>query len=869
MRDTFQAIFAGLNPEDLRKSLQLPVFLKLWQAQVLYLQGCNGPNKLATYNRAEVEKWEDGKTPSVIQRTFEDVSEEDMDGPGDEDHTGTKYRGPVDSTAGAQEHGEHKEDIPWAFLCPDASDQNLSGPALIQVAGAKLQSMGKTAEAMKQEMELAEVLDDKVNRRHLLNRGAEFQKLLAKMTGDSFLNDLEKALQAECATSASFQQKEEPTLVVPTRRKYANMWEPQFWQECFPTCWVHGDCLYADPKRNEPPYKQMNYNQFSKMILLMEELEYDNYDGENYQAECYGANHWHHRPDVEELLRRHEQAKNKERREPVQDPQCFFRVNRFRKLRIVLFVLSTFWRLLSGFTAVNVGLRIPGMQARLRDLATVPVKLVMTAAEAGSTDGAMDLVRSARHLFDIIQGKVVGSDGYRISCRHRFSAYTIFCGPPLVFCTPNLADNRNFIILLTQGEPVNLDLDADMELQISYEQLRLRVANDPVGQTIVVELLLRLFVLHILGARPECVAQPQGRHDPPREWLSDGVAASLTSLGCLVILMAARGELEASGRGSLHGHWQIWPVARTMFAAIHAFETLEPMQRVQQLRAVVVQWINFFQRTHHSSVRHLPLLYGGTELAEELPMTKSMMKNCRMDGQKENFEGFCTPTRPLCTEADLGALPPRLPRDCLYEPPEDPHADPQQVPVEVKKKTLCGQSISSFPQYNPAAKTFRRPSILLSVHTYQLRRASANHTTEIDECWPSPLGCGSSTRWTSIVPLRVRLGRCTEKCIRRPRDSHQRFLPSPLGCGSSGRWYAVALLRTFPLLGITTRLRSMSAGPARSGAVRARIGLKSWCCVLVKTSQLKNEYVNRATEINDCLPSPLGCGGSIRWTSVA
>ena len=37
-----------------------------------------------------------------------------------------------------------------------------------------------------------------------------------------------------------------------------------------------------------------------------------------------------------------------------------------------------------------------------------------------------------------------------------------------------------------------------------------------------------------------------------RVWTSDGVAASLTSLRCLVVLQAARGELEAPGRGTVH-----------------------------------------------------------------------------------------------------------------------------------------------------------------------------------------------------------------------------------------------------------------------------------------------------------------------------
>ena len=93
-----------------------------------------------------------------------------------------------------------------------------------------------------------------------------------------------------------------------------------------------------------------------------------------------------------------------------------------------------------------------------------------------------------------------------------------------------------------------------MHLAIQYEELRLRVVNDPVGQSIIVHLFLHLFVLHILGVRPECVAQPKNAHIKPRDWLTDGVAASLTSLGSMIIVASARGEMEASGRGSLHGH---------------------------------------------------------------------------------------------------------------------------------------------------------------------------------------------------------------------------------------------------------------------------------------------------------------------------
>ena len=435
-----------------------------------------------------------------------------------------------------------------------------------------------------------------------------------------------------------------------------------------------------------------------KQCLLREELEYDIYEGENYRAEDYGINHWKHDPDVTELLQKADQAKGCEWREPVTNSDLrFFHINRFRRNQVCLGVLSTFWRLMAGFTAINIGMRIPGMLGKLKQLAELPLRLVMASAQSDGTDEVMGLVRSASHLFNLIMGRVVGSNGYRIACRHEFSAYTIFWGAPLIFCTPNIADNRNFAILLTQDRSVNLDIDADMDLAIRYEELRLRVVNDPVGQSIIVHLFLKLFVLHILGARPECVAQPKHVHIKPRDWLTDGVAASLTSLGSMLILAAARGEMEASGRGSLHGHWELWGVAMPIWAAMQAFANLTPHEQVAKLRALVSQWINFFQRTHHSSVQHLPYIHGSAEPWKvPLPITQTMMHNCRMDGQPEDLEGYVKQKRPLAAQIPLCELPKKLPADNLYERQAVPA--PLDLP-ERKYKTMCGETLSSFPQY--------------------------------------------------------------------------------------------------------------------------------------------------------------------------
>merc|ERR1711994_898579 len=134
------------------------------------------------------------------------------------------------------------------------------------------------------------------------------------------------------------------------------------WQQWDPLDWCYGDFLYGDPKLGEEPYKQQDYKQYVKQCLLHEELEYDTYAGENYKAEEYGINHWKHDPDVAHLLEKAQRAKCCERREPVTnaDP-AVFGINRFRKSQVALFALSTFWRLMAGFRAINIGMRIPGI----------------------------------------------------------------------------------------------------------------------------------------------------------------------------------------------------------------------------------------------------------------------------------------------------------------------------------------------------------------------------------------------------------------------------------------------------------------------------------------------------------------------------
>ena len=398
--------------------------------QMDFLLAHSAAHQDAEYKADRVAAMLDGVTPDVISDNFADVprAEDVEDVDSEEVENTSKYRGPADSTVGAQEQGEDKDDLPCTFLCHDTVP--LDKNTCWQVAAAKLNLLERQAEAVRREEELSEGLDDKAGRGRLFQTAQEFREAVGHLSAASTKAHIESIMQNEPApddapppeltapqdepTAAAWSDargQEHARLIVPTRKQYANMWQSKFWQEWDPMDWCYGDCVYGDPKLNEKPYKQTSFQDWCRHIHLREELEYDMYPGENYKACHYGREHWQHQPDVEQLLAEFEQSL----RGAVRDPQTciseIFEVNRFRRNRACRMVLATFWRLMSGFVAVNVGLKIPGVQSKLKALADLPEQLQILSAKSGNQDGMASLIRRAVHLFDLITGKVVGSNG--------------------------------------------------------------------------------------------------------------------------------------------------------------------------------------------------------------------------------------------------------------------------------------------------------------------------------------------------------------------------------------------------------------------------------------------------------------------------
>ena len=304
--------------------------------------------------------------------------------------------------------------------------------------------MERQAKAVQREEELSEGLVDKAGRTKLFQSATEFKEAVGVLSTESTRAHIESALQAEpmaqassasdssAATSAASTAPSGPSetephhssdatwdgnarLIVPTRQKYANMWQHTFWQEWNPMDCCYGDCVYGNPKLNEKPYKQTSYQDWCKHIHLREELEYDMYDGENYKACHYGREHWQQRPDVDSLLEQFEQTLRRDVRAPQCNSAEFFQANRFRKNHACRMVLSSFWRLMSGFMAVNVGIRIPGVQSKLKALAQLPEQLQILSARATDQDGMASLINKAVHVFDLIMGRVIGSNGVSVA----------------------------------------------------------------------------------------------------------------------------------------------------------------------------------------------------------------------------------------------------------------------------------------------------------------------------------------------------------------------------------------------------------------------------------------------------------------------
>jgi hypothetical protein len=140
----------------------------------------------------------------------------------------------------------------------------------------------------------------------------------------------------------------------------------------------------------------------------------------------------------------------------------------------------------------------------------------------------------------------------------------------------------------------------------------------------------------VLGVRPECLQnRRRTKAAPPREWCTDGVAASSSAPGIFGPILAFRGEIEAQGRGSLHPHILVWLVC------ICSRLLLDMLRREPgQLQSRLAQWMKAcvasMESNCQSSVQALPRRFGDLQhRLDPLPFSRTERSFTRFDGGSE------------------------------------------------------------------------------------------------------------------------------------------------------------------------------------------------------------------------------------------
>ena len=331
---------------------------------------------------------------------------------------------------------------------------------------------------------------------------------------------------SDCASppaNAATPEVKLPHLYVARGKKLLSLWDWKIWTMFKPKLWRYGDACNLYPERETA----LSTGEWAACMLLREEMEYT-------------------LPDEPE-----------EFKAPLQ--------NRIAVDWVVLHLISTVKRLTDQRASAYHFLKNGGMAFANKVRMLTSETLAQAARSFGGKQGLQSLLQSqdvpavikdALNAMQMAMAHVIGTDGHRRLCRHEGVAYMETFGPPLIFTTPNPADTQQPLFLIAQGQEIRLDANGDYQDELpKYRDMMRRVAQDPVAQTVMFELLIRLFLQVVLNVRPETLAcGRQSSRKKAREWCTDGVAAASTGAGMLGPVLAFRGEVEAQGRGSLHPH---------------------------------------------------------------------------------------------------------------------------------------------------------------------------------------------------------------------------------------------------------------------------------------------------------------------------
>ena len=580
LQETFVAVFAGpeapmgvtlteeqkldMARQALRKEVEFQVDKNILDAQARMLKATNYVYRdRATYRSDLVRAYSD---QPAVPACFEACAKFVPTNPEKEDMT--QAHGPGSSTTSARQEQEAaaaddaEELTKWMSVVDEQQDdvaELTSLPALQGLVERMESQAGRVVAnevAAMMESGGKDALDD-IGRARLRQLCTDFRTQCRKMSRDEEVSKLHWRVQylAENRPPASTEggpggapsaeadspgqrvtaqqsSSREPQLRVPTTREVQTWWSPEYWSIARPTDFCYGDCVWGLADQPVP----LSVIEWERNVLRREEMEYTLPD----EKEAYVAK----------------------------------ATSRFRDSWYNIHLLSSFWRVTETTKSVHTSMKTPGFFAASRACADISPSMIadvqLRAQQGGKKTTLQSIltdkdvpkqVKAALGTLHQATASLVGSDGHRRQLRGEGEAYTLRFGPPLEFITPNIADTKQRLLLVVQGEEYTFDND----LEVSYREMTQRLARDPVGQSIVFELMIRLFFYHVLGVRPELVGWERGAvRKAAEQWVSDGVAQDWPHVGMFGLVAAAFGPVEAQGRGSLHPHILVWLLQSSM-----------------------------------------------------------------------------------------------------------------------------------------------------------------------------------------------------------------------------------------------------------------------------------------------------------------
>ena len=569
------------------------------------------------------------------------------------------------------------------------SNENESGevvPAQWAILGEKLQEATDLGDTIKNQEFSAKVangsfIEDTVHRELLIQACAAARESMRKLPEMTKNKQFEKL----CAKVVHLQSAADPEedvatiagstgarLIVPTGKKPLSFFDWQYWTKFDPVRWWYADCCWGHPGRPTPydiPY-------FVEMCLRKEELEYST-ESEMTCQKIYKA------PPI----------------------------NRWRNNHKSLHMFRTVWSMDAKIKGAYLHASRPAnrktMQAVCKLTPETLAECYATASEHKTIGALMrdeSIPRNLRKALDAMQvatQDVIDTDGHRRLLRHEGNAFSTRYSAMAVFTTPNFPQQRHATMLLTRSDEHNPDRKISVEapeLPTLGDMFKL-MADDPVGVAMADDLMFRLFLLHVVGVRRDCVSFRRGKKPPKlseKTWI--GYAASGTRIGFAGLPGAAVGPLESSGRWALHGHWRIFLPALHYKRLLELFDN-NPETLKQNLREYFTCLLSSILSTMQGSVAQLPHLFNDGESA--LPVLPLL----RSQGQWFNGKQY-TWKSGLTEEDDMTSTlqKPNLPQVEAY--PDDAYVPGHQHGSRGFKENITGTAISRLPHYRRCGAVF-------------------------------------------------------------------------------------------------------------------------------------------------------------------